>query len=270
VIVSCDLSGQEIRLLAEMSGDKNMLSAYLSDPPRDLHSFTAAMIQGVSYEEFRARLESPDEAVAAAAAEARQIGKIVFFASSYGAGAAKIAETLGVDEAQGEAYLAALDRAFPRVAAWKRETEVFAAKQGWVPILGGGRRHLAPLLSSRDAWEAQKALRQASNARIQGAGGNQLRRIMGRIWDSRLLDDYDFQFYWPVHDEVVFSVGREDAVEVIFKLHSFMCERFLERIPSASSIGIGRDFGNLIEIGERADPDLISGTLETLFKEPTA
>ncbi len=265
VIVSCDLAGQEIRLLADMSRDENMMSAYMGDDLKDLHSFTAAMVLGIPYDEFRARYKSEDPAVAEAAYEARQNGKITFFASSYGAMAPKIAEGLGIEDEIAQGYLDALDRAFPRVNTWKRETEDFASRHGWVPLHGGNRRHLRELLLSGDKWTAQKALRQASNACIQGAGGNQLRTIMGRVWSSGVLDRYDMRWYWPCHDEIIVSVARVDAVPCIKELHGIMCEKFLDLLPSASSIGIGATFGTLIEIGEVPDEKKIQEALDTIF-----
>jgi len=264
VFVSLDLVGQEIRLLGDYSRDENILSAYLGETPKDLHSFTAAMIQKVSYEEFRERYESKDEAVATKADEARQAAKVVFFASSYGAMAPKIALGLGVSEETAQKYLDALDKAFPRVSKWKKETESFASKHGWVPILGGTRRHLRDVLMSKDKYTASKALRQASNARIQGAGGNQIRTIMGRVWDSDLFEKYDVRFYWPVHDEICFSVHLDHAIPVIKDLHECMCERFLNTLPSASSIGIGPSYGMLTELGEVFDPIQIQRTLDEI------
>ena len=267
VIVSLDLAGQEIRLMADMSRDENMMSAYMGDNPRDLHSFTAAMILGIPYEEFRARYKSEDEAVAAEANSARQTGKTTFFASTYGAMAPKIAEGLGIDQALAQSYLDALDRAFPGVGKWKKETEDFAANKGWVPIMGGNRRHLRDAILSHNSYEASKALRQASNARIQAAGGNQIRTVMTRIWDSDLLDAYDMRYYWPLHDENVVSVHRKDALVVIKRLHAMMCEQFLDVLPSGSSVGIGRNYGHLIEIGEVADEEKILKAVEACFEK---
>lgn len=264
VIVSCDLAGQEIRLLADLSRDTNMMSAYSGDELKDLHSFTAAMILGISYEAFRAQYKSEDKAISDKANEARQNAKVVFFASSYGAAAPKIAEGLGIKEDVAQGFIDALDRAFPRINLWKAETEQFAKANGWVPISGGAPRHLRELVTSEDKWLASKALRQASNARIQGAGGNQLRTIMGGIWDSTLMEEYDFKFYWPVHDEIVISVSKADAVPVIQKLHALMCGQFLDVLPSSSSIGIGDSFGNLNEIGEVPDSALIESALLSL------
>lgn len=267
IIVSLDLAGQEIRLLGDYSRDENIMSAYIGDPPKDLHSFTAAMILGVKYEDFRAQYESEDDAIAAIANEVRQSGKVVFFASSYGAMAAKIALGLGVAESVAQTYLDALDKAFPRVGEWKKETEELASNQGWVPILGGTRRHLRSLILSDDRFTASKALRQASNARIQGAGGNQIRTVMGRVWDSDIFEKYDVRFYWPAHDELVLSVHRDHAVAVVQPVHSMMCQKFLEVLPSASSIGIGRNYGELIEIGEVADARLIEAAVGRCFEE---
>ncbi len=265
VVVSCDLAGQEIRLLAEESRDSNMLSAYIGEDKKDLHSFTAAMIKGVSYEAFRAEYTSPDKAISKPANDIRNYGKTTFFASAYGSMAPTIALKLGVEEEVAQGFLDALDRAFPGVNKWKAQVERFAKKHGWVKLIGGTRRHLQSVINSENKWEKAKALRQASNACIQGAGGNQIRTIMCRVWDSNLLDDYDFRFYWPVHDELVFSVGRKDAKEVIPLVHQMMCAQFMSLMPSASSIGIGRSFGDLIEIGEVADPELIGETVAKLF-----
>ena len=179
--------------------------------------------------------------------------------------APKIAEGLGIEDEIAQGYLDALDRAFPRVNIWKKETEDFASRHGWVPLHGGNRRHLRELLLSGDKWTAQKALRQASNARIQGAGGNQLRTIMGRVWSSGVLDRYDLRWYWPCHDEIIVSVGRVDAVACIKELHGIMCEQFLDLLPSASSIGIGATFGTLIEIGEVPEATLIEAALDEIF-----
>ena len=96
--MSCDLAGQEIRLLGDMCRDDNILSAYVGDDLKDLHSFTAAMILDIPYDEFRSRYKSQDPAIAEEANRVRQSGKICWFASSYGAMAPKIAEGLGITE----------------------------------------------------------------------------------------------------------------------------------------------------------------------------
>ena len=140
-----------------------------------------------------------------------------------------------------------------------------AREQGFVPLVGGGVRHLGSLINSSDNYTAAKAVRQAGNARIQGSGGNQIKRIMTRIWDSRLLDDYDFRFYFTVHDEVLFSVNRDQVIPTFREIHGYMTEPFIGDIPSVSSIGLGRNYGQLIEIGETFDESKLTAAIETLF-----
>lgn len=272
VILSLDESGQEVRLAADYSKDKNLSLCFVGskDQLRDVHSMVACKIAGVTYDEFAQMRKSEDPEVALKADRIRHTAKTCVFASFYGAMAPKIAESLGISESEAQTYIDAIYTEFHGLSAWKTGVENFASKNGYVDIKGGGRRHLRDALIGDDKWVAQKALRQASNASIQAAGGNQIRTVMGRIWDSDLIDSYDFQFYWPLHDEIVVSVSAESAPEVIGKLHSFMVEPFLDVIPSASSIGIGRTYGDLIKIGEAPDIDKINGVLSQIFDKEAA
>ena len=128
-------------------------------------------------------------------------------------------------------------------------------------------RHLGPALLSDNSYERSKALRQAVNTIIQSSGAEQMKTVMTRIWDSRLIEDYDFQWMFCLHDEIVVSVGREDAAHVIKALYGFMTEQFLDVVPSASSIGLGKNFGELVELGEVFDAEKIEETLSDIFDE---
>jgi DNA polymerase I-like protein with 3'-5' exonuclease and polymerase domains/5'-3' exonuclease len=264
IVVSLDESAQEVRQLADYCQDANLLTCYLGtkEQLRDVHSIVACKIAGCTYEEFRARLKSGDEL----SAKQRQAAKITLFATIYGAAAPKIAEGLGITEAEAQEYIDAIYAQFPDVKAWKEASEDQARRLGFVEIHGGTIRHLASLVLSDDKYTAAKAMRQAGNARIQGAGGNQIKRIMSRIWDSRLIEDYDYRWYFSVHDETVHSVAREHAVPVIKILHGFMTEQFLKTVPSASSIGVGRSFGELNELGEVFDEEAIAKAVEAIFQ----
>jgi DNA polymerase-1 len=268
VVVSLDESAQEVRQLADYARDANLLTCYLgsADQLRDVHSIVACKIAGCSYEEFRRRLKkgSDDEQVVANAQ--RQKAKITLFASIYGAAAPKIAEGLGITTEEAQGYIDAIYEQFPGVADWKQKSEDMATNVGFVPIHGNTIRHLGPMIRSDDRYAASKALRQAGNARIQAAGGNQIKTVMSRIWDSNLLDAYDYQWMFSIHDETVHSVGRKDVVEVTKKLHEFMCEQFLDVVPSASSVGVGKNFGHLKELGEVFDAEKLEKAVDALFE----
>ena len=97
-----------------------------------------------------------------------------------------------------------------------------------------------------------------------------VKRIMGRIWDSRLIEDYDYRWYFSVHDETVHSFHKDHAVPVLRQLHQFMTEQFLITVPSASSIGVGRNFGDLNELGEVFNEEKIVQAVKALFNEEEA
>jgi DNA polymerase-1 len=267
LVVSLDESGQEVRQMADYAKDPNLLTCYLGteDQLRDVHSIVASTILKCTYEEFRRRLKKGTEEEMLLAAAMRQKAKVVLFASLYGASAPKIAEGLGIEEEEAQSYIDAIYIQFPKVKDWKDQTEADARRLGYVEIHGGTIRHLRDLVTSDDKYIASKAMRQAGNARIQAAGGNQIKRVMGRIWDSNLLDDYDYRWYFSVHDESVHSVGREHAIPVIKKLHEFMTEQFLDVVPSASSIGFAKNFGMLREVGEVFDEARIVAEIEKEF-----
>jgi DNA polymerase I-like protein with 3'-5' exonuclease and polymerase domains len=257
IILSLDESSQEVRTMADLCKDEALLACYVGtkDQLRDVHSLVGAQILGIEYEDFRAKLKSSDEAVAGEFTAIRQKAKMTLFALLYGAGAPKIAEGLSITVEEAQAYIDAIYARFPRVLEWKEGVENTARTEGVAKIYGGTIRHLAPLIASADTYTASKALRQAGNSSIQSACASQVKRILSRIWDSRLLDDYDYNFYFSLHDETVHSVAVDDAVEVTRILHGFMTEQFLSTVPSASSIGVGKAYAPLVEIGEEFDEE---------------
>jgi hypothetical protein len=248
VFVSLDFASQEVRQVADYSQDPALLSCYIGDSKRDTHSIVGARVAGVSYEEFMAMRKSDDAEIASKAAAIRQTAKVVLFATLYSAAAPKIAETLGITEEEAQGYIDAIFGEFPKVKEWKEESENMAETLGYVTIAGGTKRHLARLVTSEDKWEASKSLRQAGNARIQGAGANQMKTVMSDIWNSNLLDTTSFKWKFPCHDEICFSVSKEHATDVIESVHRIMTKQFLNTVPSESSVGIGLNYGQLIEL----------------------
>ena len=264
VVASLDESGQEVRQMADYCKDAALLSCFLGTPDqlRDVHSIVGSKILGVEYRDLR---KETSENLEVSAEKVRSTAKTVVFASIYGAAAPKIAEGLGIDEDVAQGYIDAIYSQFPDLAKWKKSTERLAEKQGWVPVHGGTVRHLGKLITSDNRYESSKALRQASNARIQGAGANQIKKVMCDIWDSSLIEDYDYRWMFPVHDETVHSMHKDHAAECLHVLHGFMTAKFLDIVPSASSIGIGRSFGGLTEMGETFDADLVRKTINDIF-----
>ena len=272
VFVSLDFSSQEVRQVADYSKDENLLGCYIGDNKRDTHSIVGARVAGVTYEEFMAMRKSEDGEVAAKAAGIRQIAKVVLFATLYSAAAPKIAETLGIAEDEAQTYIDAIFGEFPKVKDWKLESETMAEQLGYVTLAGGTKRHLAKLITSEDKWEASKALRQAGNARIQGAGANQVKTVMSKVWDSDLFETTSLKWKFPCHDEITFAVHPSDATSTIGRVHQMMTAKFLETVPSESSIGVGLNYGQLSELekplaalGVGFDAGVVQKAIDGLF-----
>lgn len=275
VVVSLDFSGQELRLGAELSGDEAMTSCYVGENLRDMHSLTAVaaavMIWGetVSYDNFMLMRESEEKPVKTRAKLLRDSAKTVNFAAQYGAAAAKIAETLMTDEATAQAFLDAREAAFPGIKEWSERVTEEAKQCGYALTMLGARRHLAAALNHENRYEASKAERQVGNFWIQGSAAEMTKLAMARMWQSGVFasaTQFDAVFYAPIHDEVVFSVHRKDALEVIKIVHRCMTAQYANmQIPIVSSISLGRDFGQQIECGDYVNEEAINNALAEIF-----
>jgi DNA polymerase-1 len=258
VVVSLDQSAQEIRLTADYSRDNAMMTCFVGSKEelRDVHSIVGCEILKRPYEDLRGKED-----------KVRSTAKLTLFAMIYGGAAPKIAENLGISTEEAQKYIDTIYSKFSSLAKWKQGVEQFAERFGYVNVLGGTRRHLRKNLLSDNSYEQSKALRQASNAMIQSAGANQIKMVMSLLWDSDLFEKYDVQWMFPIHDECCFSVRKEHAVQVIQEVHRMMLTPFLKVIPAASSIGLGRTFGTLVELGEVFDAGKVEEALHTMFNE---
>lgn len=272
VVVSLDFSGQELRHGAAQSRDPNMLACFIGDHKKDIHSLTAsgamakkwgtAVLTEMSdrfrkdgdddYDLFlRLRKCKEDPEVAKKADDLRKVAKNVNFLAQYDGQAPKLAGMLIITVEDAQTFLDAKYKMFPRYETWKDEVKAFSRSTGYVKTPMGARRHLRNAILSDEKWIAEGAMRQGPNFVIQGGSGEQTKLAQGRLWDSGLPFRLDMQFYFSVHDELVFSVAIEDAVEAIKAVHDFMVVPYggLE-IPFLASISLGPNFGEQYECGD--------------------
>ena len=124
-------------------------------------------------------------------------------------------------------------------------------------------------MNNENRYEASKAERQVGNFWIQGSAAEMTKLAMARMWQSGVFagaTQYDAVFYAPIHDEVVFSVHRKDALEVIKIVHRCMTAQYANmQIPIVSSISLGPDFGKQTECGDYVNEDVINKALEGAF-----
>jgi len=249
VIFAPDFSGQELRLAALASGDKNFLACYIGEEKKDLHSLTGFSINTMlggpysTYEEFA-------EAVAQEIKESKEFrakGKSTNFLAQYGGQAGTLSRKLVVDVEEAQLFLNARADAFPGLVEWSEDMEDFIRENKYSLTMLGARRHLAKALHSSDPGHA---IRSGTNFIIQGSAAEMTKRALGRIFFEVALY-YDMQIYFPVHDEVVMSVMLDDLVEVAGKVRDIMNAPYPDSssiVPFEASCAVGFDYCNLTEI----------------------
>lgn len=264
---SLDFSGQELRITAHRSQCEVMSACYpKGGKSTDVHSIVgikvAEELEGLHYEydEFVDIINSDDHPDKKKLKEFRAAGKRQVFGSVYGQTEIGLAEKLLVTVERARQIVAANDAAFPGVARWKEETSKRLQENGYGTTLLGARRHL--ILDG--SWKDQHELRSGINSEVQGPAAEQTKLVMAEMWRNRIFDRYDATFSFPVHDQVVGFVSKNDAVEFIREAHRIMTMPFADMdIDVESSIDIGINFGKLTELGAEFSEEKI---LEELNK----
>lgn len=294
VIVSIDFSGQELRLMAGQSKDANMLACYIGDKLKDIHSITAsgAMVKKWTQkvvdefaEKFGGHLDRSDKdfiydlfvhlhkvvedaGIHKKADDLRKDAKNINFAAQFRAMALKISQMLVMSIQDAQSFLDAKYAMFPDVEIWIDDVIQDTMTKGYATTLLGARRHLQEAILADDKWIAEKAGRQAPNYKIQGSASEMTKLAMTRVWDSGILFDLDMVFIAPIHDELVWSVSREHALESIKVVHRCMTVPYANLgVPIVGSISLGPSFGKQYEVGESVNENLIQQTLDKIFEK---
>lgn len=293
VIDSIDYVGQELRLAAEVSQDKNMLACYVGDKLKDIHSITAAGAMrlkwgaadvGFLFDTYGADLARDEEGTYDLFVRLRKIGKAapigkraddlrkdsknVNFGAQNGAMAAKLAETLIMTFEDAQLFLDARESMFPGVGVAARKAADEAMEFGYAKTLMGARRHLQAAMLSDDRGAMDRAARQAWNAKIQSSAAEMAKLGMSRMWLSNIFYRYDARFIAPIHDELVSSVTREHAVDFLREKHACMAQAYSTmKVPVLGSISIGPDFANQTECGDWFIQSEIEKALVDIFEK---
>lgn len=258
LIVSLDFDQEELRLAAGLSGDRGMMSCYIGDNLRDMHSITGASMARMDYETFSAIRKDETNPESKKLSDIRKLAKNVNFLSLYRGGAAKLSRKLLKTEPEAQAFLDAKADAFPDYETWTEAVIAEAKRQGWVSTLYGSRRHLFDRLYNPDRKLASAYERKAINYKVQALAADILKRVLADLWRSQLLQKHDATFIVPLYDELVFSCHHTQAVALIQGIHALMVKE-VPRLPLPiwSSISLGANFGDQIELGTEPDTDVI-------------
>lgn len=205
VLLSCDYSQVELRVMAALSGDPAMIDDFHAG--RDIHAATAARVHHVA----------PDQVTA----EMRRGAKMVNFGIIYGISAFGLAQRLGIPRTDAAALIDAYFTTYPRVREFMDETVHSARQHGWVATLSGRRRHL-PDLNSANQNIRGNAERAAINTPIQGTAADMIKLAMVRV-DALLRDPHcRSRMLLQVHDELVFDLHRDEQADLVPRILAAM------------------------------------------------
>lgn len=201
LLLDADYSQIELRILAHMSGDRNMIDAFNSG--MDIHTATAAQVFGMP-------LDMVTDSM-------RRSAKAVNFGIVYGIGAFSLSKDIGVTVAEADRYIKNYLSNYSGVDRFMKETVSQAEKNGYVTTMFGRRRYIPELMASNKNLQAF-GRRAAMNAPVQGTAADIIKIAMVRVF-RRLRDEgLDARLILQVHDELIIECAPKDkerAAEVL-------------------------------------------------------
>jgi DNA polymerase-1 len=197
LIMACDYSQIELRIMAHLSGDKGLLKAFHDNV--DVHQATASEVFEVSYDEVDS--------------DHRRAAKAINFGLMYGMSAFGLSRQLNIGRSEAQAYMDTYFMRYPGVQQFMEDTRVKARDQGFVETLFGRRLYL-PDIRASNVQRRQGAERAAINAPMQGTAADIIKRAMISVDHWLQQQQPAAQLVMQVHDELVFEV-REDQLELL-------------------------------------------------------
>jgi len=221
-----------MRIMAELSGDQNLIEAFKRGV--DVHSHTAALMFGLELtDDFKKT--HPDERFAA---------KSINFGLMYGRGPSSLAKQLGISAERGREYLDKYFKSYPGVKKYLERVAKEAVKKGWSTTPAGRKRwYIQPDPTDPDySRKISHIERQAKNHPIQGTNADAIKYALVFLTEKFKEKKIDGSIILTVHDEVVCEV-REDQAEEWAKIQSDEMVRagslFIKQIPIESTPFVG-------------------------------
>ncbi|MEW6999306.1 DNA polymerase I [Colwelliaceae bacterium BS250] len=222
-ILAIDYSQIELRIMAHLSADEGLLSAFAEG--RDIHQATAAEIFSLPLDEVTT--------------DHRRSAKAINFGLIYGMSAFGLSKQLGIARGKAQDYMDTYFQRYPGVLTYMEETRQLATEQGYVETIFG-RRLFLPEIKSKNGARRKAAERAAINAPMQGTAADIIKKAMIDV-DKWLVNEADsrIKMTMQVHDELIFEVPTEILAETTQKLVEIMDNAVTLDVPLISESGTG-------------------------------
>ena len=228
-LISFDYSQIELRVLAELSKDENLILAYKKD--KDLHDLTARKIFFKTDEEPVTR-------------EERSIAKVINFSILYGKTPFGLSKELKIPMGDASQYIKTYFEQYPKVKKFLENILENAKLNGFVETFYGTRRYINNINSSNKNLQAQ-ANRMAVNTVVQGTAANIIKKVMIKLYDEFKNND-DIRMLLQVHDELIFEVKDGSIEKYMDKIKEIMEKTIkFEDIRLSANGSVAKNWGLL-------------------------
>ena len=221
-IVAADYSQIELRIMAHLSGDENLIRAF--NEGADIHSATAAEVFGTDIDKVKP--------------EQRRSAKAINFGLIYGMSAFGLAKQLHIGRAQAKEYIDLYFERYPGVKRYMDNIRVDAKEKGYVETLAGRRLYL-PEINDRNGMRRQAAERTAINAPMQGPPADIIKKAMINVQNWLEENQPPAKMIMQVHDELVFEVKADYVEEFTQAITTQMESAMTLDVPLLVEAGVG-------------------------------
>lgn len=226
VLISADYSQIELVVLAHLSGDKNLCSAFINGI--DVHKSTAALIYGISPEDVKP--------------EQRRFAKTVNFGVMYGMSAFRLANELGISRTEAKNFIEQYFSTYSDVKKFLDETKRMARENGYVETITGRRRYI-PEIKSSSKIVLQGAERIAINTPIQGSAADIVKTAMIKVQAALEKSGAGARMLLQVHDELIFECPEDSVEKAVMIIQHEMENAVQLKIPLRVSVEHGKNWG---------------------------
>jgi DNA polymerase-1 len=225
VLLSADYSQIELRIIAEISKEENMMEAFMQE--LDIHTATAAKVYGVDLSQVTS--------------EQRRNAKAVNFGIIYGQSAFGLSQSLNIPRKEAAEIIENYFLQYPGIKRYMAETMNFARENGYVETIMGRRRYLRDI-NSANATVRGYAERNAINAPIQGSAADMIKIAMIHIHHDIIQQNLTSKMTMQVHDELVFDVLKTEVTQMKEIISHRMMTAIKTIVPIKIEIGEGSNW----------------------------
>lgn len=225
VLMSADYSQVELRIIASMSGEENMINDFKKG--MDIHTATAARVYNVELTEVTS--------------EMRRKAKMVNFGIIYGISAFGLAERLNIPRKEAAQIIEQYFEKYPAIKKYMDNTIVFAREHGYVETVKGRKRYINDI-NSRNSNASGMAERNAINAPIQGSAADAIKIAMINVYHFLNEQNLKTRIILQVHDELVLDVHKDEIDFVKTNVAKLMQQAIPMEVPLEVEIKTGNNW----------------------------